>query len=138
MKKFLMYSALSAAVVLGGATAYAQSGAPGGGAGQHQPMSPDQRVQMLAQQIKLTNDQQQNIKLIFEDESEQMQALRSNTSLSPQERRSKMQDIRQNTKSQMNSILTPEQQTQLQQAQAQAQQAKDQGGGRSTKTPQPQ
>ncbi len=136
MKKFLMYSALSVAVLLGGATVYAQTGAPGGGPGQHQPLSPEQRVEMLTQQLKLTNDQQQNIKLIFEDESEQMQALRSDSSLTPQERRSKMQELRQNTKTQMNTILTPEQQSQLQQAQAQAQQS--QAGGRSSKTPQPQ
>ena len=64
MKRFVIYSALALAVALGGATAYAQTGAQGGGSGQHQPPSPEQRVQMLTEQLKLTNDQQQNIKLI--------------------------------------------------------------------------
>jgi Spy/CpxP family protein refolding chaperone len=136
MKTFLMCSALALAVVLGGATAYAQMGGPGGGNGQHQPMSPEQRMKMLTQQLKLTNDQQQNIKLILEDESNQMESLRSNTSLTQQERRSKMQEIRQNTKAQMNSILTQEQQTQLQQAESQ--QTTVQRDGARPKTPQPQ
>jgi len=139
MKKVLICLALAVAVALGGAAAYAQSAGPGGGSGQHHPPSPEQRVEMLTEQLKLTNDQQQNIKLILEDESEQMQSLRSNTSLTQQERRSKMQEIRQNTKTQMNSILTPEQQTQLQQAQAQSQQQPAaQPGGRRPDTPQPQ
>ena len=138
MKKFLICSALAVAVALGGAAAYAQTAGPGGGSGQHQPASPEQRVEMLTQQLNLTNDQQQNIKLILEDESEQMKSLRANTSLTQQERRSKMQEIRQNTKTQMNSILTPEQQTQLQQAQVQSQPAPDQHSGRRPNTPQPQ
>lgn len=141
MKRFLMYSALALAVVLGGATAYAQTSGPGGGNGQHQPPSPEQRVKMLTQQLNLTNDQQQNIKLILEDESNRMESLRSDSSLTQQERRSKVQEIRQNTKTQMNSILTQEQQTQLQQAQlqqAQSQQTTDQhNGGRPNKS-QPQ
>ncbi len=136
MKKFLMYSALAVAVVLGGATAYAQTSAPGGGNGQHQPPSPDQRLKMLTQKLNLTNDQQQNIKLILQNESTQMESLRSDSSLTQQERRSKLQEIRQNTKTQMNTILTQEQQTQLQQAQAQ--QTTDQHGGRRPNTLQPQ
>ncbi len=136
MKRFLMCSALALAVVLGGTTAYAQTSGPGPGNGQHQPPSPEQRVQMLTQQLKLTNDQQQNIKLMLEEESNRMDSLRSDSSLTQQERRSKMQEIRQNTKTQMNSILTPEQQTQLQQAQAQ--QTTDQHTGGRPNRPQPQ
>jgi protein CpxP len=143
MKKFYLHGALALAVVFGGATAYAQTGAQAGGEmhAQHQPMSVDQRLEMMTQQLKLTNDQQQNIKIILEDESQQIESLRSNTSLTQQERRSKMRELRQNTKSQMNSILTPEQQTQLAQAQAQAQsqqQTTDQKGGRRPNTPVPQ
>ena len=44
-----------------------------------------------------------------------MQSLRSDTTLSQQDRMSKMQEIRQNTTSQIKPILTPEQQTKWQQ-----------------------
>jgi len=138
MKRLFLYSALALAVASGGAAAYAQTGAQTGGEmhSQHQAMSVDQRLEMMTQQLKLTNDQQQNIKIILEDESKQMESLRSDSSLTQQERRSKMREIRQSTKAQMNSILTPEQQTQLQQAQSQ--QATDQPGGRRGPTSQPQ
>lgn len=113
MKQLFLRGALALAVVLGGATAYAQIGMPSGGGqhGQRQPMSADQHLQMLTQQLNLTSDQQTQIKPILENESQQMESLRSDTSLSQQDRMSKMQEIRKNTASQMNPILNPEQQT---------------------------
>lgn len=113
MKQIFLRGTLAMAVVLGGATAYAQMGAPAGGEmhGQHQPMSADQRLQMMTQQLNLTSDQQTQIKPILENESTQMQSLRSDSSLSQQDRMSKMQEIRQNTSSQIKPILTPDQQT---------------------------
>jgi Spy/CpxP family protein refolding chaperone len=117
MKKILLRGALAVAVVLGGATAYAQMGAQAGGAehGQHQPMSADQRLQMLTQQLNLTSDQQSQIKPILESQSQQMESLRSDSSLSQQDRMSKMKEIRESTNSQIKPILTPDQQTKWQQ-----------------------
>jgi Spy/CpxP family protein refolding chaperone len=117
MKQIFLRGALAVAVVLGGVTAYAQMGAPAGGAehGQRQPMSADQRLQMLTQQLNLTSDQQSQIKPILENESQQMDALRSDSSLSQQDRMSKMKEIRQSTSSQIKPILTPDQQTKWQQ-----------------------
>ena len=113
MKQIFLRGTLAVAVVLGGATAYAQMGAPTGGDmhGQHQPMSSDQRLQMLTQQLNLSSDQQTQIKPILENESTQMQSLRSDSSLSQQDRMSKMMAIRQNTSSQIKPILNAEQQT---------------------------
>ena len=78
-------------------------------------MSADQRLQMLTSQLNLSSDQQAQIKPILENESQQMDALRSDTSLSQQDRMSKMQEIRKNTASQMTPILNSEQQTKYQQ-----------------------
>ena len=112
MKRFFLHCGLAVAVVFGGATAYAQMGGPGGGQhGQHQPMSADQRLQMLTQQLNLTSDQQEQIKPILENESQRMESLRSDTSLSQQDRMSKMREIRENTAGQIKPILTEEQQT---------------------------
>jgi hypothetical protein len=73
-------------------------------------MSADQRLQMLTQQLNLTADQQQQIKPILENESEQMQAVRQDTSLSQDDRRSKMLQIHQNSASQIKPILSADQQ----------------------------
>jgi len=117
MKQIFLNGTLALAVVLGGATAYAQMGAQAGGDmhGQRQPMSTDQRLQMLTQQLNLTSDQQSQIKPILENESQQVQSLRSDTSLSQQDRFSKMKAIRENTNSQIQPILTSDQQAQWQQ-----------------------
>ncbi len=70
---------------------------------------------MLTQQLNLTSDQQTQIKPILENESQQMQSLRSDSSLSQQDRMSKMQAIRETTNSQIKPILTADQQTKWQQ-----------------------
>jgi protein CpxP len=63
-------------------------------------MSTDQRLQMMTKQLNLTPDQQQKIKPLLENESQQMQALHQDTSLSQEDRMSKMQQIRQSTNEQ--------------------------------------
>jgi len=116
MKQVLLRSTLAVAVVLGGASAYAQMGAAGAADahGPRQPMSTDQRLQMLTSQLNLSSDQQSQIKPILESESQQMQALRSDTALSQQDRMSKMQAIRKDTASQIKPILNADQQTKYQ------------------------
>ncbi len=138
MKQVFLRSALALAVVFGGATAYAQMGGPGGGPyGQHQPMSADQHLQMLTQQLDLTSDQQAQIKPILENESQQMESLRSDTSLSQQDRMSKMHEIRQNTAEQIKPILTQEQQTKWEQMMShQGHRGMGPGGGAPPQTPQ--
>ena len=116
MKQVFLRSALALAVALGASTAYAQTGGGyGEGHGHGQRMSADQRLEMLTQQLSLSNDQQQQIKPILENETQQMQTLRSDTSLSQQDHMSKMKAIRENTNSQIKPILTADQQTKWQQ-----------------------
>ncbi len=67
------------------------------------------------QALNLTAEQKTQLQPIFQSTREQMQALRNDTSLTPEQKHEKMQQIRQNQMSQMKSILTPEQQQQLQQ-----------------------
>ena len=78
---------------------------PGG-----QPPTVDQRLQRMSQMLDLTGDQQEKIRPILENESTQMQQLRSDTSLSQEDRMAKMKQIRENSASQINPILTPDQQ----------------------------
>ena len=80
-------------------------------------MSPDQRLQRMTQQLNLTDDQQQKIKPVLEQEQQQMQALHQDTSMSQQDRMSKMQQIRQDTNDQIKSVLNPDQQKKFEEMQ---------------------
>jgi|SRR5208282_4714061 len=111
MKKLIALTALAMALTFAGASAWAQMGPGAGGGSSHgQPMSADQRLQMMTKQLNLTADQQQKIKPLLESESQQMQTLHQDTSLSQEDRMSKMQQIRQSTNEQIKSSLNPDQQ----------------------------
>jgi Spy/CpxP family protein refolding chaperone len=108
MKKSL-FPAVFTLLLVGSIAALAQ--APGGQWGPGgQPPTVDQRLQRMSQALELTGDQQEKIKPILESESSQMQELRADTSLSQEDRMAKMKQIRENTASQINPILTADQQ----------------------------
>jgi Spy/CpxP family protein refolding chaperone len=114
IKKLILLTALAMALAIAGVPAWAQMGPGGGGPGGsqmgHGPMSPDQRLQMLTKQLNLTSDQQEKIKPILESESQQMQTLRQDSSLSQEDRMSKMRQIRQGTNEQIKLVLNSDQQ----------------------------
>jgi periplasmic protein CpxP/Spy len=109
MKKLIVLTALAMAIAIGGASAWAQMG-EGMGGGHGQPMSADQRLQMMTKQLNLTTDQQEKIKPLLESQNQQMQALHQDTSLSQEDRMSKMRQIRQSTNDQIKSVLNADQQ----------------------------
>ncbi len=117
MKKLIVFTALAMAVAIGGASAWAQmgEGMAGSMGGHGQPMNADQRLQMMTKQLNLTADQQEKIKPMLESQNQQMQALHQDTSLSQEDRMSKMQQIRQSTNEQIKSVLNPDQQQKFEQ-----------------------
>lgn len=86
--------------------------------------------------LNLTQQQKEQIKPIFQSTRQQMQALRNDTSLTPEQRHQKLQEIRQNQQAQLKSILTPEQIEQLQQMRQHR--GRRGQGGQSSQTPPPQ
>jgi protein CpxP len=111
MKRALICALLAVAVTCCGVALYAQDSMSQGGGPQHRmAMSPEQRLQHMTKALSLTDDQQQKIKPILDGESQQMQTVRQDSSLSQQDKWSKMEQIRTGTTSQINSILTPDQQ----------------------------
>ena len=66
-------------------------------------------LDQLAQQLNLTDDQKAKVKPILEARDKKIADLRGDTSLSPEDRRTKMQSIREETTAQMKAVLTPEQ-----------------------------
>jgi Spy/CpxP family protein refolding chaperone len=117
MKQLVPRIALMFALAFGGVAVRAQMPEGGGqmGHGPHGPMSADQRLQMMTKQLNLSSEQQQQIKPILENESQQMQTLRQDTSMPQADKMSKMQSIHANTASQIKPILNAEQQTKFDQ-----------------------
>ena len=120
MKKALICALLTVALACCGTALYAQmqDNSGQGGGMHHGPMSVDQRLQHMTQTLNLSSDQQQKIRPILENESQQMESLRSDTSMSREDRMAKMRSIRQNSMSQITPILTADQQQKWQQMQA--------------------
>jgi len=87
--------------------------------GRHHAMpDPAQRTKELTKQLKLTSDQQSKVQDILQSEHTQMEALHQDSSLSQQDRRAKMMDIRKNSNSQVRALLDSTQQKKWDEMQA--------------------
>jgi periplasmic protein CpxP/Spy len=77
----------------------------------HRPMeSVDDQIKSLNKKLKLSDDQQAKLKPILEDQRKQMEAVHNDSSLSREDRFSKMQDLRQSSDTQIKSVLNEDQQ----------------------------
>ena len=119
MKMILIYAAAILAVLAGSTALYAQMGPQQGGGpwghGPGRPMTAEQRLQRMTMQLSLTAAQQQLIKPILENEAKQVQGLHEDSTLSQQDRTSKMMQIRQGTSEQIKPILNADQQQKYEQ-----------------------
>lgn len=87
-------------------------------AGMHQKgESAEQHLQMLSEKLNLTDDQKAKLKPILQDQMQQMKAVREDSSLSEDQRRTKMKSIHESLHDQINAVLTPEQQAKFKQMQ---------------------
>ena len=77
-----------------------------------QGMSQDveSRLAALSKQLNLTDDQKVKLKPILQDEAQQLQSVRDDTSLSHDQKMAKAKEIRLAHQPQINEVLTPEQQ----------------------------
>lgn len=89
----------------------AQEGGPGEGGGHHhgRMMSPEERTEHLTKALNLSDDQKGKVLSILQDEQKQMEGVRSDSSLSQDERWSKMREIHQNATTQIKGNLNPDQ-----------------------------
>lgn len=76
----------------------------------HGQFDPAKRTEMLTKHLGLTSDQQPKVLEAFKSEQSKMEALRSDSSLSQDDRRTKMMDIHKSTNDQVRAILNPDQQ----------------------------
>ena len=78
-------------------------------AGPHQGQRAN-HLEWLSKELNLTDEQREKVKPILDEQTKQMHAAQEDTSLSQEQKRDKMKQIHQTTHSQINEILTPEQQ----------------------------
>jgi periplasmic protein CpxP/Spy len=105
-----------------------------GASHQHGAPDPQKQAARLTKRLGLTDDQTTKITTILQNQQQQISTVRSDSSLSKDDRHSKMQSIRQDTDTQINGVLTPDQQTkyaQMKQEMMQRMQNKGSGGGSS-------
>jgi Spy/CpxP family protein refolding chaperone len=113
MYKRLLKIAASVVLVSGVALCGVQANAQAGPAGEHMGrghrMSPDEELQRLDKALKLTDDQKKQIKPILEERQQKMESLRSDTSLSQQDRWSKMRSAREDSDTKIRGLLNDDQ-----------------------------
>ncbi|MHB1022341.1 MAG: hypothetical protein ACYC46_02670 [Acidobacteriaceae bacterium] len=78
----------------------------------------DRQLQMMTKRLNLNTDQQTQVKAILKERRSQMQALRADTSTAPEDRRTKMMSIMQESNSKIRALLNEDQQKQFDQMQA--------------------
>jgi protein CpxP len=87
----------------------AEGGGMGGHGGRGMMMDPDQRLAHMTKRYKLTADQQSQIKPILQDEQQQMQSMRSDTTSSREDKMAKMKSTHEASSQKIEAVLTDEQ-----------------------------
>lgn len=77
-------------------------------------IDPQQQIERLTKQLQLTPDQQAKILPILQQRDQQLEALRSDSSLKPADRRAKAMSIVQSSNQQIDALLTEPQRTKAQ------------------------
>jgi len=88
----------------------------------HGPPDPVERTKELTKHLKLTSDQQPKVQEALVSERSQMESLHQDSSLSQQDRRSKMMEIRKSTDDQIRGLLDSNQQKKWDEMQAKREQ----------------
>ncbi len=108
-----------------------QQSPPAGGPPEHghRQFDPQSMTDRLTKQLNLTSDQQTKVLDILKSQQSQMESVRSDTSLSREDRRAKMMDVRKASDSQIRDILDANQQKKWDQMQSQRGERHEHQGG---------
>lgn len=71
----------------------------------------------MAKELNLSADQQKKMETFYKDFGDKMKELRDNSTLTKEDRLSKMKELREQHMAEVNKILTPEQQTKMKEIQ---------------------
>jgi periplasmic protein CpxP/Spy len=109
LSKFSFPLAVLLAVWLDSPAAATARGAKSRAAAGGQRAQVEKHMGKVAQELNLTADQKRQLKPTLQEEAQKVKALRADTGLSQQQKRQKLQEIRQDLLAKIKSILTPEQ-----------------------------
>jgi len=113
-----------------------QQSAPSGQHGYgHNHFDPEKRAAMLTKQLNLSADQKAKVTDILKSEQSQMESLRSDTSGSQEDRRSKMMEIHKSSNEQIRALLDPDQQKKWEEIQSKQMEHYHHGGQGPAGTP---
>jgi periplasmic protein CpxP/Spy len=79
-----------------------------------QRMNPDRQLEHMTRELSLTADQQNQIKPMLLDRQQKMEAVSQDQSLSREDRRAKMQSIRQESEGRIAAVLNDQQKQKFQ------------------------
>lgn len=71
--------------------------------------APEVQLKRLAKGLKLTEEQQKQIRPMLEDEFAKLKEIRQDDNLSPKQIKAKVEELRTETVAKMQSVMTPEQ-----------------------------
>ena len=125
-KRFLLTAVAAGLITMGASFAAAQdtmshdqqASQDGGHMHHGMGMDPAKRTQELTKKLNLTSDQQGKVQSILQTEKNQMEGAHQDSSMSQQDRRSKMMDIHKTSSDQIRAVLDSNQQKKWDEMQA--------------------
>jgi len=114
-----------------------QQGPPPNGMQGPRHMDPERRVEQMQRRLNLSDSQTAQVRQIFADSHAQMETLRSNASLAPEDRRAQMLSLHQGEQARIRAVLTPDQQAKFDAMQAKMRERRAEEGGQGAPVPPP-
>jgi protein CpxP len=100
-----------------------------GGPGGERPERAQEMARRMAEYVGLSQDQIAKVKVIREKQQADIQVVRNDAALAPDQQREKAREIRQNANKEIRALLTPEQQTKFDQFLSEMQNRRPERGG---------
>ena len=101
-------------------------------------MNPDRQLEHMTKELGLSADQQNQIRPLLVDRQQKMQALFQDQSIAQEDRRARMQSIRQDTQSKIEAVLNDQQKQKFAAMQEHMGRGGREGGPPEGASPQPQ
>ncbi|MGO9438138.1 MAG: hypothetical protein ACLPH3_06975 [Terracidiphilus sp.] len=131
----LTFGVSGAAMAQDNAAPQQEQGQQGRGPGR---MNPDRQLEHMTKELGLSADQQNQIKPLLVDRQQKMEALFQDQSISQQDRRTRMQSIRQESQGKIEAVLDDQQKQKFEAMQQERGRHRGRGGAPQEGAPQPQ
>ena len=100
-------------------------------------MDPERRMEQMQRRLDLNDSQTAQVRQIFTESHAQMETIRSNASLAPEDRRAQMMSLHQGEQARIRAVLTPDQQAKFDAMQAKMRERRAEEGGQGAPVPPP-